>query len=59
MIGLAFFIYMIQSFQSFLDRFPAPLNPDLFNEPTGYEKALQEVKQYEDFTTIGTSRKSN
>ncbi|GJJ71257.1 chloride channel 3/4/5 [Entomortierella parvispora] len=40
------------SFQSFLDRFPAPLNPDLFNEPTGYEKALQEVKQYEDFTTI-------
>ncbi|KAF9437533.1 glycerol ethanol, ferric requiring protein [Entomortierella beljakovae] len=36
----------------FLDRFPAPLNPDLFNEPTGYEKALQEVKQYEDFTTI-------
>ncbi|KAG0032126.1 glycerol ethanol, ferric requiring protein [Podila clonocystis] len=40
------------SFQSFLDRFPAPLHPDLFNEPTGYEKALQEVKQYEDFTTI-------
>ncbi|KAF9330745.1 glycerol ethanol, ferric requiring protein [Podila minutissima] len=39
-------------FQSFLDRFPAPLHPDLFNEPTGYEKALQEVKQYEDFTTI-------
>ncbi|KAF8947267.1 glycerol ethanol, ferric requiring protein [Haplosporangium gracile] len=42
----------LNSFQSFLDRFPAPLNPDLFNEPTGYEKALQEVKQYEDFTTI-------
>ncbi|KAG0227618.1 glycerol ethanol, ferric requiring protein [Actinomortierella wolfii] len=41
------------SFQSFLDRFPAPLNQELFNEPTGYEKALQEVKQYEDFTTIG------
>ncbi|KAG0027908.1 glycerol ethanol, ferric requiring protein [Podila clonocystis] len=40
------------SFQSFLDRFPAPLHPDLFNEPTGYEKALQEVKQYEDFSTI-------
>ncbi|KAG0238613.1 glycerol ethanol, ferric requiring protein [Actinomortierella wolfii] len=40
------------SFQSFLDRFPAPLNQELFNEPTGYEKALQEVKQYEDFTTI-------
>ncbi|KAF9584268.1 glycerol ethanol, ferric requiring protein [Lunasporangiospora selenospora] len=42
----------LTSFQSFLDRFPAPLHPDLFNEPTGYEKALQEVKQYEDFTTI-------
>ncbi|KAG0006782.1 glycerol ethanol, ferric requiring protein [Modicella reniformis] len=43
----------LNSFQSFLDRFPAPLRrPDLFNEPTGYEKALQEVKQYEDFTTI-------
>lgn len=43
----------LHSFQSFLDRFPAPLRrPDLFNEPTGYEKALQEVKQYEDFTTI-------
>ncbi|KAG0360740.1 chloride channel [Gamsiella multidivaricata] len=42
----------LNSFQSFLDRFPAPLHPDLFNEPTGYEKALQEVKQYEDFTTI-------
>ncbi|KAF9351592.1 glycerol ethanol, ferric requiring protein [Mortierella sp. AD094] len=35
-----------------LHGFPAPLHPDLFNEPTGYEKALQEVKQYEDFTTI-------
>ncbi|KAI1314486.1 glycerol ethanol, ferric requiring protein [Mortierella claussenii] len=42
----------MDSFQSFLDRFPAPLHPNLFNEPTGYEKALQEVKQYEDFTTI-------
>ncbi|KAF9103647.1 glycerol ethanol, ferric requiring protein [Mortierella sp. AM989] len=42
----------LHGFQSFLDRFPAPLHPDLFNEPTGYEKALQEVKQYEDFTTI-------
>ncbi|KAG9322819.1 hypothetical protein KVV02_007593 [Mortierella alpina] len=42
----------LNSFQSFLDRFPAPLHPDLFNEPTGYERALQEVKQYEDFTTI-------
>ncbi|KAF9919947.1 glycerol ethanol, ferric requiring protein [Linnemannia zychae] len=42
----------LNSFQSFLDRFPAPLNQELFNEPTGYEKALQEVKQYEDFTTI-------
>ncbi|KAG0264356.1 glycerol ethanol, ferric requiring protein [Mortierella polycephala] len=42
----------LNSFQSFLDRFPAPLHTDLFNEPTGYEKALQEVKQYEDFTTI-------
>ncbi|KAF9366123.1 glycerol ethanol, ferric requiring protein [Mortierella sp. NVP85] len=40
------------SLQSFLVRFPTPLHPDLFNEPTGYEKALQEVKQYEDFTTI-------
>ncbi|KAF9427231.1 glycerol ethanol, ferric requiring protein [Podila epigama] len=36
--------------------FPAPLHPDLFNEPTGYEKALQEVKQYEDFTTIDSNR---
>ncbi|KAG0015172.1 glycerol ethanol, ferric requiring protein [Entomortierella chlamydospora] len=43
---------MTDGINSFLDRFPAPLHPDLFNEPTGYEKALQEVKQYEDFTTI-------
>ncbi|KAG0250091.1 glycerol ethanol, ferric requiring protein, partial [Actinomortierella ambigua] len=45
-------LILLNSFQSFLDRFPAPLNQELFNEPTGYEKALQEVKQYEDFTTI-------
>ncbi|KAF9195679.1 glycerol ethanol, ferric requiring protein [Haplosporangium sp. Z 11] len=53
LLGFEAEVYRLLTFQSFLDRFPAPLHTDLFNEPTGYEKALQEVKQYEDFTTIG------